>query len=145
MFSAEVEIARPVREVYEQFKDPDNLPHWLSGLQRLEPISGTPAEVGAVSRQVYLEKGRVVELIETITAVEPEQHFAGRIEGQGIEAALFVDFVDKGDRTVVKFRSDFKSKGLMMKLMLPFMKGHVQERQKGDLERFKEFVEAQGS
>jgi uncharacterized membrane protein len=144
MFEYEVEINRPVGEVYREFNDPDNLPRWLTGLQRIEPVSGPPGEVGSVSRHVYLEKGRIVELIETVTAVEPEKHFAGRIEGQGVDCAIHVDFIDRGDKTGVRMGSEFRPRGLMMKLMMPFFKGHVRKRQEGDLRKFKELVEAGG-
>jgi len=143
MLSYEVEIGRPVAEVYRQFADPDNLPRWIAGLQKLETISGTPGEVGSVTRHTYLEKGRIVELVETVTAIEPEKHFGGHLEGQGVSVNIFVDFVDKGERTLMRFRSDFRSQGLMMRLMLPFMKGAVRKRQEGDLRRFKELVESE--
>ena len=65
-----IEIDRPLCEVYAAFNNPDNLPRWITGLQRTEPISGTPGQVGAKTRQIYLERGRIVEMIETITAAE---------------------------------------------------------------------------
>ena len=71
MFEYEVQIAKPLREVYGAFNNPDNLPRWLSGLQRFEQISGKPGEVGSKARHVYLERGREVEMFETITAAEP--------------------------------------------------------------------------
>ena len=112
MFGAEVEIDRPVREVYRVFADPETLPRWLTGLQRTEQVSGTPGEVGSVTRR-------------------------------GVHANLYVDFIDKGDSTVMRFSSDFQSKGLMMKLMMPFIKGQIRKRQEGDLRKFKDFVESE--
>jgi uncharacterized membrane protein len=141
MFEYELQIDKPVREVYRAFNDPDNLPRWLSGLQRYEHISGTPGEVGSKNRQIYLERGRTVELIETITAHEPEKHFAGRLEGQGINAAIEVDFVDRGQTTLVRLRSGMESEGFVMSLMMPFVRASVRKRQQGDLRRFKQLVE----
>jgi len=141
MHAYEIEIERPVSEVYRQFSDPDNLPRWISGLQRIEQIEGAPGEVGSVSKHIYLEKGRIVEMIETITAHEPERHFEGELETTGMKCTIQVDFVDRGDSTLMRFRCDFHSQGLMMKLMMPFMKGHIRERQSGDMQRFKRLVE----
>ena len=53
-----IEIERPLKDVYAAFNNPDNLPRWIQGLQRTEHISGTPGEVGSVTRQIYLERGR---------------------------------------------------------------------------------------
>jgi uncharacterized membrane protein len=137
----EIEIDRPVAEVYRQFKDPDNLPRWITGLQKIEQISGAPGEVGSVAKHTYLEKGRIIEMIETVTAHEPEKHFTGELETDGMQCTIRVDFVDKGDSTLMRFRSDFRSQGLLMKLMMPFMKGQIRARQEGDMQRFKSLVE----
>lgn len=142
MFEHEIEINKPLTEVYQAFNDPENLPRWLKGLQRTEQISGNPGEVGSVTKQIYLERGRTVEMIETITAHEPERFFAGTIDGPGMNGTLRVDFVDKGDTTGMRFSADFQPCSFMMSLMMPFMKGAISRRQIGDLETFKRMVEA---
>jgi uncharacterized membrane protein len=142
MSEYELQIDKPVKEVYRVFKDPDNMPHWLTGFQRMEPISGTPGEVGSKSRQIYLERGKTVELIETITAHVPEKHFAGTIEGPGINVLMEIDFIAKGDDcTILRWRANTQSQGFMMSLMMPFIRGKVHERQVGDLHKFKRLVE----
>jgi len=142
MFEHEIEIDQPLKEVYRAFKDPDNLPRWLEGLQRTEQVSGEPGEVGSVTRQIYLERGRTVEMIETITAHEPERFFAGALEGPGMRGDLRVDFVDRGETTGMRFSGDIKPCSLMMRLMMPLMKGSIRNRQMNDLKRFKGLVEA---
>lgn len=141
MFEYEIEIDKPLDEVYAAWQRPENLPRWLTGLQRTEPISGEPGEVGSKTRQIYLERGRTVEMIETITAIDPKKHQAGTLEAGAMKATLHVDFIDKGASTVVRFCSRFEPQSLMMRLMLPFMKGQIRRRQCGDLERFGELVE----
>lgn len=137
-----IEIDRPLSDVYAAFNNPDNLPRWITGLQRTEPISGTPGQVGAKTRQIYLERGRAIELIETITAHEPMRHFSGEIEGQGMNCAIHVTFVDRGRSTLVVAGSDLRSRSFLLSLMLPFIKGSVRKRQFGDFERFKRLLEA---
>jgi hypothetical protein len=80
-------------------------------------------------------------MIETITAREPERHFAGDLETDGMQCTIYVDFVDKGDSTLMRFRSDFWSQGFLMRLMMPFMKGQIRARQEGDMKKFKALVE----
>ena len=142
MFEYEIEIDKPLRDVYRAFKDPDNLPRWLTGLQRTEQLSGEPGEVGSVSRQIYLERGRTVEMIETITAHEPEKLFAGTLEGPGMKGTLRVDFVDRGPRTGLRFSGDVEPCSFMMSIFMPFMKKSIRQRQAGDLDTFKRLVEA---
>lgn len=142
MFEHEIEIDKPLKEVYRAFKEPDNLPRWLQGLQRIEQIRGNPGEVGSVTKQIYLERGRTVEMIETITAHEPERFFAGTLEGPGMQGDLRVDFVDRGEKTGLRFSGNFKPCSFMMWLLMPFMKGSIRNRQIGDLQTFKGLVEA---
>jgi len=137
-----IEIDRPLKDVYAAFNNPDNLPRWISGLQRTEPISGTPGQVGARTRQIYLERGRTVELIETITAHEPMKRFAGEIDGQGVNCAIHVEFADRGRSTLVVARCDVRSRSFMLSLMLPFIKSSIRKRQGNDFERFKSLLEA---
>jgi uncharacterized membrane protein len=137
-----IEIDRPLSEVYAAFNNPENLPRWITGLQRTEPISGTPGQVGSKTRQIYLERGRVVELIETVTAHEPMKRFAGEIEVQGVSCAIHVEFVDRGRSTLVVAGSDVRSRSFLLRLMLPFFKRSMRKRQNGDFERFKQLLEA---
>ncbi len=137
-----IEIDRPLKEVYAAFNNPDNLPRWISGLQRTEHISGTPGQVGAKTRQIYLEHGRIIELIETITAHEPMKRFAGDITGEGVNCAIHVEFVDRGRSTLVVLGSDVQSRTFMIRLMLPFISASIRKRQGSDLKRFKSLVEA---
>lgn len=142
MIQHEVEVDKPLSEVYAAFNNSENMPRWLTGLQRTEQISGEPGQVGSVSKQIYLERGRIVEMIETITAHEAERFFEGNLEGPGVSGQLRVDFIDRGDRTGVRFASNVQGAGFLTRLMMPFMKGTIRKRQVGDLERFKELVEA---
>ena len=137
-----IEIDKPLSEVYAAFNNPDNLPRWIAGLQRTEPISGTPGQVGAKTRQIYLERGRIVELIETITAHEPLKRFSGEIDGQGVNCAIHVDFVDRGSSTLVVANADVRARSFMLSLMMPFVRSAIRKRQDGDFRRFKQLLEA---
>jgi len=137
-----IEIDRPLKDVYAAFNNPANMPRWLEGLQRTEQISGTPGQVGSKMKQIYLERGRIVEMVETMTAHEPMKYMSGNLEAPGMNCAIHIEFVDKGTTSVVVARTEMQSRGLMMRLMLPFIRGTVRKRQSGDLHRFKTKLEA---
>lgn len=137
-----VEVDRPLKDVYAAFNNPDNMPRWLEGLQRTEQISGRPGEVGSKMKQIYLERGRIVEMIETMTAHEPMKSMSGNLEAPGMTCAIHIEFVDKGASTVVVARTNMKAQSFLMTLMTPFIRGAVRKRQRGDLARFKSLIEA---
>jgi carbon monoxide dehydrogenase subunit G len=49
-YTNEIEVNLPVSRFIELFDNPDNLKHWMPGLQSFEAISGTPGQEGAKAR-----------------------------------------------------------------------------------------------
>ena len=70
-------INKPIKEVWEFFKNPDNLKLWLGGFQRFEQVSGTPGTVGAKAKHYFLEKGKELVLDEEIIEVDPGKKICG--------------------------------------------------------------------
>ena len=69
-------INRPLAEVIETFKDTEGAKQWMQGLQRIEPLSGTPGEVGAKTNFHFLFRKREMVIEETIL----EQNFPKQIK-----------------------------------------------------------------
>ncbi|MCB9252914.1 MAG: SRPBCC family protein [Flavobacteriales bacterium] len=65
-YSLSNEIHKPLEEVIAKFKDPEGVKHWMEGLQTIEPVSGTPGEVGAVTNFYFLYKNKEMKIEETI-------------------------------------------------------------------------------
>jgi hypothetical protein len=81
-------------------------------------------------------------MLETITDHEAGRFFAGTLEGPGVDWDLRVDFEDRGQTTLLRFSGGVRSASFFMKLLMPFMKGAIRKRQRGDIETFKRLVEA---
>ena len=69
-------IHQPLEVVVEKFKDTEGAKKWMEGLHTIEPISGTPGEVGAVSKFHFTHKGKEMVIEETIL----EQNFPRQIK-----------------------------------------------------------------
>ena len=70
-------INKPVREVWDFFKNPDNLKRWLNGFQRFEPVSGIPGTTGAKTKHYFLEKGKDVKIPMPLVAQQFIKLFDG--------------------------------------------------------------------
>ncbi len=79
-FRIDLEIARPPEQVWAAFTDPTRLREWQATLKSTEPVTGRPGAVGSVTRAVYREGGRDIEMIETITEREDGVLLAQRLE-----------------------------------------------------------------
>ena len=53
-YENEITVNKSAKEAWAVMNDETNLPKWIEGFKRVEPVSGTPNTVGAVSN-VYVE------------------------------------------------------------------------------------------
>jgi hypothetical protein len=61
-----IQINQCVEKVLKDFMNPDNLQYWLSGFVSSELISGKAGETGSVSKLKFMERGKVMEVVETV-------------------------------------------------------------------------------
>lgn len=137
-------INKPIREVWEFFKNPDNLRLWLGGFQRLEHISGTPGTAGAKAKHYFLERGKELVLDEEIIEVIPEKKLAGTLGSSMMVNTVTNYFNDLGnDQTEYSLSSDTEFKGFLWKQIGPLMRGEFKKRQEKDLQTLKQVLESQ--
>ena len=76
-FTCTVIIDKPIDQVAELFINPDNLKEYQDGFLGKELVSGTPAQVGAVSKMYYQQGKRKIEMTETVTSNNLPYEFSG--------------------------------------------------------------------
>ena len=140
-YQNEIEIELPVNKVVELFDNPENLKHWMPGLQSFEHISGTPGQPGAKSRLFYKMGKREIEMIETITNRNLPDEFAGTYEAKGVYNVVSNKFIPvAANKTKWVTDNEFRFSGFM-KLMGWFMPGAFKKQSQQYLELFKTFAE----
>jgi uncharacterized protein YndB with AHSA1/START domain len=141
-YTCEVTIDLPRERVVELFDDPENLAKWQPGLQSVELIGGEEGQPGAQSRLVYDEKGRRVEMVETIDVRSLPDEFSATYEAKGVWNWSANRFFEEGSNvTRWVMENEFKFKGLMT-LMGILMPGVFRKQTLGDMNRFKAFAES---
>jgi uncharacterized protein YndB with AHSA1/START domain len=137
-------INRPIKKIWEFFKDPNNLKLWLGGFQRYEQVSGTPGTVGAKAKHYFIERGKELVLDEEIIEVIPEKKFLGILGSPMMVNTVTNYFNDFGnDQTEYSLSSDTQFKGFFWKQVGPLMKGEFKKRQENDLQKLKRVLESQ--
>jgi uncharacterized protein YndB with AHSA1/START domain len=135
-------INKPIKEVWEFFKDPNSLKLWLGGFQRFEAVSGTPGTVGAKAKHYFLERGKELLLDEEIIEVIPEKKFLGTLSSPMMVNTVTNYFNDLGnDQTEYSLSSDTQFKSFFWKQVGPLMKGEFKKRQENDLQTLKQVLE----
>jgi uncharacterized membrane protein len=141
-FHLAITIDRPREEVWRAFDNRDNLKKWQTSLATLQPLSGTPGQVGATARLVYEEGGHRLELQEAVTARSEPEEFAAEYDGAHARNTLVHRFTPlDGDHTRWDIAAAFHFKGAA-KFLAPMYRGRIEQRLRDEGERFKSLLEA---
>jgi uncharacterized membrane protein len=131
-----IEVDVPVRVAYDQWTQFEEFPKFMEAVERVEQLDDTTlrwtAEVAGVKKAWKAE----------ITEQTPDQRIAWT-STEGAENAGVVTFHRLDDRkTRVTLQLDIEPEGPVESVGDAL--GFVKRQAKGDLERFKEFVESRG-
>ena len=128
-FQLEQEINVPRAKVVDLMIDQQNLTRWQPDLLSVEHLSGEPGRVGAKSKQVNQQGKRTLEIIETITVMNPPEELCATYEAGGVWNLIECRFYESGvDRTTWVLTSDFRSTNVMMKLLAFFAPGSLRNK-----------------
>lgn len=72
-YQLETNINRPVSEVFQLFNDYNRISEWLTEVKSFEPITETENKIGSEYRMIVDNDGKIVELIETVTAYKENE------------------------------------------------------------------------
>ena len=131
-----IEVQVPVRTAYNQWTQFEEFPQFMEGVERVEQLSDDTlrwvAEIGGKRREWTAE----------ITEQEPDQRVAWTSR-EGARNAGVVTFHRLDDTTSkVMLQLDYEPEGAVE--TAGDAMGLVERRVKGDLSRFKEFIESRG-
>jgi len=139
-FRIEVEIKKPVQEVYSIFINRERMPEWQPGLISDEAIED---KNGRKRYEMRLDLGRRrMTMTETILKNEfPEYH--SLYELKGIRNEVHNNFEKMGQHsTKWMYTTEFRFKGIMMLVGL-FMRSGLEQQSKLIMKNFKAFAEKQ--
>jgi uncharacterized membrane protein len=132
-----IEVAVPVRAAYNQWTQFEEFPRFMEGVEEVRQLDDTHLNWRTTVG------GREQEFDAQITEQRPDERIAWTAT-RGVEQAGVVTFhrVDDG-RTKVMLQLDAEPEGAVEKVGDAL--GVLKRRVKGDLERFKELIEARGA
>jgi len=132
-----IEIEVPVSTAYNQWTQFESFPQFMKGVERVEQKDDKHlrwvAEIGGETREWDAE----------ITEQHPDERVAWTSVGEPHQAGVVTFHRLSPDTTKVMVQLDFEPEGLLETAGDKL--GVVKHRVKGDLERFKNFIENRGS
>jgi uncharacterized membrane protein len=133
-----VDVDVPIRVAYDQWTQFESFPEFMEGVESVEQLTDTTnqwtVEVGGATRRFTTE----------IVEQAPEMRIAWRTIGGDTGHAGVVTFHKLDDsRTRVNLDMDVEPDGFVEQVGDKL--GFVSRRVKGDMQRFKQFIESRGS
>ena len=132
-----IDVEVPVRTAYDQWTQFEEFPRFMEGVEKITQLSDTRThwvtEIAGVSREFDAE----------ITEQEPDQRIAWTSVDEPRQAGVVTFHRLDDSKTRVMLQLDFDPEGFVEKAGDAL--GIVKSRTKGDLERFKEFIESRGT
>jgi uncharacterized membrane protein len=131
-----IEVDVPVRTAYNQWTQFEEFPRFMEGVESVRQIDDTHthwvAEIAGQRREFDAE----------ITEQRPDERVAWTSRSGERQAGVVTFHRISDDRTKIMLQLDYEPEGLVDKAGDAL--GFVTRRAKGDLERFKQLIEARG-
>ncbi|HJY24288.1 MAG TPA: SRPBCC family protein [Actinomycetes bacterium] len=132
-----IDVDVPVSTVYDQWTQFETFPQFMEGVERIDQITDTKThwvtKIGGVEREFDAD----------ITEQHPDERVAWK-STTGADQAGVVTFHRLSDTTTrVTVQMDYEPEGVVENVGDKL--GIVKRRVTGDLERFKQFIEARGT
>jgi uncharacterized protein YndB with AHSA1/START domain len=140
-FSSNIEINRPVKEVYRFTVSPKNLSRWVDGFESFNPKKGRNRGKGSTATHIYRDSAGKLEVHEEVLDIKPEKYFKTHLSHKNMETDLEFKFLNLGDSTRVVTDTYVRLKPAIFNLFSFFMKGQMKKQQLADLRRLKNEVE----
>lgn len=137
VIDATIEVQAPLRATYDQWTQFEDFPRFMSGIERVDQVE--PAQLHWVARIAGVQREWDAQITEQV----PDQLIAWTSTA-GVRNDGVVTFEPLTDTTtLVALRLDIEPDGAIE--TIADATGAIANRARGDLERFKEFIEDQGA
>ena len=140
-YKTEVEINLPREGIIELFDNSENLKKWQPDLKEFKHLEGEAGRTGAKSLLIYEERGKIVEMTETLIKRDLPNVFVAKYETKGVKNINHNHFHIVDEKTTRWIMTnEFKFRGFMSIFAL-FMRRSFSKQTLRDMNTFKEFAE----
>jgi carbon monoxide dehydrogenase subunit G len=140
-YECEIMVEKPVAESWAVIQDEEKLSEWLTGLQKIEHISGTPGTVGAVSDVYFDTDGQTMTIRETITDLKPNESISMTYTSDFMDMDYQLNMTSNNGNTKINSSTTAVGNGMISKSMMVLMSGSIKAQEETNLSKLKETIE----
>lgn len=140
-YECEIMVQKTTNESWAVLQDPEKLPKWLPGFQKMEHISGTPGTVGAVSNVYFDNDGQSMSIKETITDIVPNKSISMLYESDFMNMEYQLNLTSIDGKTKINSITTAKGNGIISKSIMALMGSSLKEQEDTNLSNLKKTIE----
>ena len=140
LYQEELEVARPLDEVFAFVGDFANTKDWDPGIADARNETGKPVGVGTRYALDVVFNGRTLPMVYEVTGWDPPNRVVLNGEGSTVTAVDDIRFEATDTGTRIRYSADLRLKGLL-KVVEPFFKGKFDETIRKAMEGMKRALE----
>ncbi|WP_299557475.1 SRPBCC family protein [Seonamhaeicola sp.] len=140
-YACEIMVEKPVVESWAVIQDEENLPEWLEGFQKIEPVSGSPGTVGAVSDVYFVADGQEMTIRETITAIVPNESISMRYESDFMNMDYKLVMTSINGKTKISSSTNAVGNGIFSKSIMALVGNSIKAQEETNLSNLKKTIE----
>lgn len=141
-YSVEVEINKPIAEVFAKFENPTSLKEWMPEIKSIETLNEKPGKIGSTYKMIVENQGQEMEMTEKIMAYVLNEKMTFEFDSDQMLKTDDFKFVANGNSTKMIQNCTVEAKSYIMGCMFPYFKSKLEEVSLGYMNRFKEMVES---
>ena len=136
------QISNPPEDVYAALLDETIMKDWMSSFKRMELMEGEKHTVGARYKLIFEENEEVMEMYETVTAIEENKLYAFDFSNDVMTGNVTMSLVPVDGGTELNVLTTFRGRGVMFRALLPFFKGSMETNMENDYSKLKAIIES---
>lgn len=140
-YDSEIIVEKPVAESWAVSQDQEKLGEWLAGYIKVEPVSGTPGTVGAVSNVYFDNKGQEMVIKETIKDLVPEKSMSMLFENDFMNMDYIMSVTPVDGKTKINSSTTAVGNSWISRSMLAIMGSTLIEQENTNLAMLKKAIE----
>ncbi|HMP99724.1 MAG TPA: SRPBCC family protein [Cyclobacteriaceae bacterium] len=140
-YECEITVGKTPAETWAVLQDPEKLPEWLPGFQRMEHVSGTPGTVGAVSMIYFDNEGESMAIKETITGMVPNESISMLYESDFMDMDYKLSITSIDGKTMINSITTAAGNGIFSKSIMALLVSSLKKQEETNLINLKKAIE----
>jgi carbon monoxide dehydrogenase subunit G len=140
-YDCEINVDKPQAESWAVMQDPEKLPEWLIGFQKIEHVSGTPGTVGAVSDMYFNHNGEQMVIQETITNIIPDESISLSYTSDFMNMNYRLAMTSANGKTQINSSTTTAGNGIISRSIMALMANSIREQEETNLANLKKAIE----